>query len=80
MSLGKTIKNLKGFGRTGCTAKQLTNALKVMHNINANKPPTINACPCGNTNLVLLATHNKKYCTNCDTWINWNQRNNNVTS
>ena len=29
-------------------------------------------CPnCNNTRLVLLGTLNKKYCTDCNTWIKW---------
>ena len=29
-------------------------------------------CPnCGNIHLVLISTQNRKYCTDCSTWIPW---------
>jgi uncharacterized protein (DUF983 family) len=34
--------------------------------------PSTKSCPkCGNTHLILIRTQNHKYCSDCDTKINW---------
>lgn len=42
------------------------------HYLVSNRPPTTKCCPtCGNINLILLRSLNKKFCSDCATEIAW---------